>query len=1746
MRIKFLLTVVALTAAVFAYADFKNPDFAFPQEVNKDARHMLATSDDGPTRFKAVMEIVKATTDINPDSLRYMPAFIDDIAKQETRPDLKALYALYEAQIIADCQPSKSETIDSLLVVASSDIRKWGMEPTEKYNLILDISTVGRDFFAHIYDFVIFKLINLNPQKTDDYISWAIDMSATGSPEWAYWICCRQSNENQLTDALKQTRSNNAKAYLILHICRNSQIAKSEKIKLIHDFLANRTQCELTQTLQSELERLTAPKFEIIAPEAVAPGQSFKVTAIYSFASEVGLELYQLTDIHKFNAGKSKISNYSRPANPEAINDTVYFTLAIDRPGNYELTIDSSDLDKTQYIPSARITVTDWLPIGYIYDKQAVAGVADFKTGKPVNNVIVSLLSDQKTLNASTDKDGFAYFSLQNKKNIYHGGYFTLSEGHSKVQFNDGIWTSGYKSTGLSIQGNIYTSRPLYHFGDTIGWAAVLVQKDYDRLRSDLAGNRQFSAILYDANNQPIDTIETISDNFGRISGHFVAPTDRLAGQYRITVTENRRNICHTYLTISDFKLPAVELTDLRISQNDTAYIVNGRALRFTGASVAGATIDVVIRRAPYWWAYTDNFVFEPVTSSVTTGADGTFAAYFPINRDDIPANGLNLVCDLNLTTLNAEIASAQMNFRIGKPTFIYATPPYEPVNCALPVNLSVRSVGSNLEFKPIKLNWTLNGIKSYTGTFETDSLEVAIDWSNIDAGKYRLTIAPNDTTQCNTLDLGDVWIYNSIKNLIPDDLAIVLPKASYENVSGDFVDIEFGVGADCYVYSFGISKDGKIEAKAEQYSRGFHSCRISLDRRERQEIRMAVVKDGKVYVVQANVSRPLPDTTLRLHGEVWRDKLVPGAEERWIVRLSDASGHGEVGAVIATLYNGAIDKLTNRFIWPRLEDLLKAPQQNIRQQFVFPTFTVSHISATAPRKYVGVNIPSPQFRYLPQPISYERIYYASANASTRMSRAESKTTGAVADLAEEADDASETNLEFEQDNTAYRDHETLQAFWRPLLYTDKDGYSVIEFTMPNALGKWNFKASAWTQDMRTASMAASLIASKPVMDEPSLPRFLRQGDHVYIGTTVINNSDSSACLITNIEIFNPLTNKLFKTQTYSNEIAAKGQELLYIDFDVPIDSEYVGFRVRTSNGEFTDGEQAAIPILPAATVAIDADLFYLDEKRSTFTTVIPPSENAIIAIDYVQNPVWDAIKTLPSLYQSEPLTCLSAASSAYASLTAGMLYDRFPEIKHTLEIWLENPTDSLLVSNLSKNNDLKLATLANTPFVGAANANTERMNRFALTFDKTIIHRNLQIATAKLVDLQLSNGAFSWGSWTKTPDRWLTQQVLDCLSRVADKKAIYSDSRLKTIIDKAFDYLDNTTTGVDYQYTALYSRFPDRRPSTIAGQRSIDATIQNILKNWKQHSTSHKASDAIILRWAGNVNTAKEIMRSIEQFAQDSPRVGVAFPSVTQVENYIPIIEAFAELQPNSPLIDGMRKWLIMATQTTDNFASCNPERVVAAILLTGTNWVSSATTTASVAIDGRPIKITNVEASTGAFSQRLESSSSPRAITFTCPETTSASYGSVTSIATIPLAQIKPRSIDGLKITKRYKVKRDGEWVETTDFILGDRVRVELDIEVGQPLQYVTLIDNRPAGFEPVSQMPGWIYTGQAMYRETTDTSTNIFITRLDKADYHIDYEVIAAYAGSFSTGIATIQSQLAPEFTARSGATTIMVHQ
>src|SRR5205823_15014852 len=83
-------------------------------------------------------------------------------------------------------------------------------------------------------------------------------------------------------------------------------------------------------------------------------------------------------------------------------------------------------------------------------------------------------------------------------------------------------------------------------------------------------------------------------------------------------------------------------------------------------------------------------------------------------------------------------------------------------------------------------------------------------------------------------------------------------------------------------------------------------------------------------------------------------------------------------------------------------------------------------------------------------------------------------------------------------------------AYWNPNVLTDAHGNAVVTLTLPDNLTTWHLSADASTTERTLLGTGgADLVATKPVLIEPALPRFLTVRDHSQLGALISNLTDA-------------------------------------------------------------------------------------------------------------------------------------------------------------------------------------------------------------------------------------------------------------------------------------------------------------------------------------------------------------------------------------------------------------------------------------------------------------------------------------------------------------------------------------------------------------------------------------------------------------------------------------------------------------
>ncbi len=1563
------------------------------------------------------------------------------------------------------------------------------------------------------------------------------------------------------------------------------KIAKrDEMIKILRTALTTYPDFYRKAVFENSLKELTQPKLTFSVQSMAAPGSEVKVNVHYAFAKSVAIGLYKLP-MGENNYTCEKIAKLMPCLAKKTVGvtgtdgqGTVAFALT--EPGKYAI-VPILDGKVQKNASSSTILCTPFIPVNVNECSSNAVVTVDYTTGAPFADVAVDYMkagrsnSFTKTYLGKTGKSGMLAYTAP-KRDGYWGSYVQFTYKGQVYNFNRNIRAYVFtprKENEERFSVNIFTDRNIYHPGDTIAWAVGVVGKQPGE-KPAIYADRKLRVVLYNTNNTEVGEVAVSTDALGRASGTFATEKGTLTGSYRIQVkaADNNKNLGSSYVMVSDFKLPTFEAEFTSVERDVPAagdIRLTGKARTYSGMPVADATVSVKVRGAERWrWFIPNGEIIG--TYDAKTDVAGMFTVVIPaadLKKENYSGDTYdNFQASAVVTSTTAEIAECNKNFSTGKPYVLSAEIANSNVDTSLPLAVTFKAYNADGENKPIGIKWQLldDDEKTVLSGEAKGGERLDIDVSSLAANDYVLRLAPADKALADTVaEAAELALYNVKRNRVPAGRSLFLPKTEY-TVTGHKVEVIVGTDCDAaYVYPMMQLGEDLVTFEPRKISRGFDKLKFELPETHKEaKVIVFTVKNGLVLYETVVLSRP-KEKAVEIVAESFRDRLVPGAPETWRFRLVDGKGKGLADAAfVATMYNKALDRLQNGSFGSAFN--FYTPKATLTLDYR----NRESLSGSTSISFINNKVPSyewPVYLYWDERSYFNSLHIRGTRPLMKMA------TNATADLAGKAEGvAYDTEEEVvlkesvvascgvavSEDNGAaattaaqfeYRLSEVFQALWRPGLVTDANGNVDIVFTVPNANTTWQFKAAAWTKDLAWATHAAEALANKPVMVQPNLPRFLRQGDKATVLATVFNNTTDTASVVTTVEIFDINTNKVVESREFTDIVAPDASAIVAMPLTAAVDATAVGYRVRSVSGSFADGEQAVIPVLSAASTVIESTEFYLNPKEEKpFALTVKASADASVTLQYCQNPVWTVVKAMRGIAGRNETTSTGLVGRLFSAWAAKYIIEQNPSIAKAIKQWSDNPSEEALVSMLEKNEDLKRLMLDQTPWVQAAATNSQRMAALADLLDPAKADAAINAATTALAKLQNPDGGFQWGGWSKESSEWATRGVLTTIGIAKSLNLIPASSNIEPMLQSAFSYVEKEATKPQRSKTdnefALIATFLPSLKHSVAGDRLIRNTVSETARNWRTDGTLGKAYDVLLLAGNGRAAEARKVYESIREFGVVKGGMGLCFPSVDDIRAYATLIQAYATMKAADTEIDAMRQWVIVQAQANDDLGAYNPDYVIAAVLMTGSNWTDVAVKQ-NVTVNGQPLEINSIESATGYFAQRIDRTGKIKIVV--TPNGVTPSYGSVVTIDRRPMESVKARPGKDLAIEKRVLVERDGQWVETNDFALGERVRVQLTIVAKRNLEYVSIDDERPACFKPVDQLPGYVRNGGlSFYRENLDASTRLFISYMPQGTYHVTYDMTAALAGSFISGIATLQSQYAPELTAHSGAARIAV--
>jgi hypothetical protein len=1106
--------------------------------------------------------------------------------------------------------------------------------------------------------------------------------------------------------------------------------------------------------------------------------------------------------------------------------------------------------------------------------------VLDRKTGLPINDATIKMyrsdyVKQKYELNLinkiQTNINGSAIMNQNN------GNYlFSISKNNSIYipQHSVGFYNYNNNNNGdghLITNNIIFTDRSIYRPGQIIYFKAISTTiNDTEKITVPNI-NTNLTIELLDPNYQIVQTLNLSTNKYGSIAGLLKAPQNLLPGNYTIRIGSQTQNI-----NIEEYKRPKFEILFDTLQADYTLnkmVTIKGKVVAYAGNAVGDANIKYEVNRTTeflYKWLCwpMPQSVNKRITQGTTkTNADGTFEITFMAQADNsIEKNTLpkfNFDINITATDLNGETHDANKTISTG----------YSDVVINIKQNdskINITTQNNNGNFKATPIIFTVYKLERPNGNFRKKMWEAPntfilsekefknyfpIDeYSNehkIENFKTKAALWQKEFTSSNINEYevdkllaqdGDykliISTLNNMGDTITDQIFISQNKANKPLMPSELITINTnknlkpGNTAITSIYKWeGIKNIFKFYSnkyfKNETLGNNT-TTRNKIENSDKGNIYNNYVYgfENRIYQHEQTLIVPYFNKDIKIELTTFRDKVEPGSQQEWIVKINGGDAETLDVELLANMYDASLDALKphnwsiNNFILHNYNNFSIDFEQNeigFNGEINNSEYIKSNLNRTynmlnewqllnnqndENRVYSGINFDGGTYAWanrngnskleMKSALSYNVAvadvakvspngFAGSAQATMPVAKASMQFTPPIlkkdGDVKDEDKPIALNKTTAQQPTLRKNFNET--AFWMPQLHIDEQGNYVLKFTTPEALTKWKCMLYAHSTNLQNAYLEKEIITQKDLMVVPNTPRFMRQGDAMLYSFKVSNTSTANINGTATLQLIDAITNKnidaIFGNANNIQAININANKSTNLQFAITIPADYTNpiiVKTIATAGTLSDGEQNVIPILSNAIMLTETMPYSLraGETKSITIANLQNSKSSntqqhfSYTIESTNNPAWYAVQALPYL-QEFPHECAEQTFSRYyANVLATYIANSNPKIKKVFETW--RAKNIYPISNLEKNQELKNILLQETPWVLQAKNETEQMQNIATLFDIEKMSSNTKNAFEILKKMQAADGSFAWFNGMQA-DRYITQTILSGMGKL-------------------------------------------------------------------------------------------------------------------------------------------------------------------------------------------------------------------------------------------------------------------------------------------------------------------------------------------------------------------------------------------
>ncbi len=1200
--------------------------------------------------------------------------------------------------------------------------------------------------------------------------------------------------------------------------------------KIIGQYAGNRC----AEEASNRLAELKNPMLSVQQEDAVLPNENFPVRITYKGLKKIQLEVFRVSDGFvneelSFPAQKNEVQkqgklSFSRGIELPDDGDWNEHATIIDvrglPVGHYYLMCSTGNQgDRKDPLSLGQFTVTRLNCLITGSGDQKVIYVFDRVTGEPLSGVKVQGLT--RTYDASlnrnvivrgkqleTDRSGKASLA-----GLRQGlTFFELSNGSDSF-FSNRTFLTKIREREVTERTFFFTDRSIYRPGQVIHYKGIVLGQNKNGQATPVL--RKVNVFLQDPNGQNIDSLKTVSDDYGSFSGTFHVSESRLNGNYIL-----REGRSQSSVRVEAYRRPSFEIGINKPRQQfvlNRPVTITGNLKDMTGQPMRNVRVGYRVsrngNRSPVFVRRNTELLVEK--GDVRTDEKGNFQLTIPLRADSVAIKDSSVYYRFNVeveaTSIAGETQSASLSLNAGNRALTIEatisellnveTIKDERIGIILQNNSGVKVPG-NVNVKCYRLNSSAFGLKScnwektdrpllsveqwakrlpaYAYEDETNPLrwekilkkefiqnesDSTLDLSFLqkaETGKYAVTFQSVDKwgKKVERTCYFNLVNFTQKKSVLPDEFFVGVAR----NTSAPGKEIS--VPISCSRISSGwysIDKPGHSGNLQRIYNKGLLSSLeipVTDDCRGGIAIHLFLTSANRAISKTIEVEVPY-ENELTIQSVDLKEEYRPGEKGSLNFLLKDHDGSPVGAEVTAVLYDASLDQ-----IYPHSWSF--KPERN----FEFAGFEYSPVSFID-GMVIGRNVNIKEVTREEMPVLKEVTNLGmrlSLNTKGIMLRGltEHKEDDLQYVVTTSLSKQASTGNAVKPSIDLIRRNFAETAFFYSDLKTDENGKIHFDFTLPESLTRWKLMLLAHTRDVKHGLYSKELVTKKNLMIQSFFPRIAREGDTLVFSSRLQNASASrlngtASFLVSDGVAGIPLR---METKDQNFDLASGTEQIVSWKVIVPKGMPLIRCKVKAVAGEEQDGEEQLIPVYSNQQSLITTQPLSFDPKSTLnlrdLNKELEISGGKIkkVVLELTSNPGWYAVEAMRHGGKENKNCSESVFSELFIRALTQKVLDDNVSIRNFVQKGYENKK-AAEQSPLEKNPELKQFVLNQTPWV--EDAKSDQFNYF----DPDSLPRQVADRLYQLEKMQRADGGWSWFDGERSSNQYVSAYILSGLARL-------------------------------------------------------------------------------------------------------------------------------------------------------------------------------------------------------------------------------------------------------------------------------------------------------------------------------------------------------------------------------------------